>query len=167
MVRTYFIYHRELYQKEFSSDPPFALCFLFCFSHPARLSSMFDAFFILCLGRALPLSLSLSPKIFLCVGEFPGIWGSHSGFSWENSSLGNCSRSKPGALSCISMRDQHHPPQSSVEIPGACSMRRKTAGKKQNWSQDGPFLLRSPRKAEKTFRIGFFRVSAVAVLASP
>lgn len=113
------------------------------------------------------LSLSLSPKVLLCVGEFPGIWGSHRGFSWENSSSGNCSQSKPGALSCISMRDQDHPPQSSVEIPGAGSMRRKTAGKKQNLTQVGPFLLRSPRKAEKTFRMGFFSVSAVAVLGSP
>lgn len=62
-------------------------------------------------------------------------------------------------MSCTSMRNQVHPPQSSMEIPGTGSMRRKTAVKKtpgavqlqQGLSQVGPFLLRIPRKAEKTF----------------
>lgn len=103
-----------------------SLCslFLFCFSHlfvsPGCLMHFSSSAFAgLCLSPSFPK--------FSCVGVVPGIWEFGiltEAFLREIPHQGIPPRANPWesegapALSCISMKDQVHPSQSSLEIPG-------------------------------------------------
>lgn len=104
-----------------------SLCslFLFCFSHlfsspQCLMHFSSSAFTRLCLSHSFP-KFSCVEKFGVLTGAFLGKIP-HQGippraFQWG-------SEGAP-ALSCISMRDQLHPPQSSMDIPGTASMSKE------------------------------------------
>lgn len=124
-------------RRNFLQILPSLLVFIL-FLSSVHLPSMFDAFFILCLRWALPLfplsqsfpvwgwSQGLGALMEAFLGKIPPLEIPPRANQWDQWD----SESAP-ALSCTPMRDQVHPPRSSLEIPGTGSTRKKkTAARK-------------------------------------